>query len=180
MKTNFKLLLLAGIFAGFQLQAAPTIEEGKTLFTTRCAACHNVNKALTGPALAGVDKKQSIEWIISFVRSSQTLIKSGDKDAIATFEKFNKFPMPDHPDLSDDQIKSILAYIVSESKTGNASAAPFAIPGKKKLNYKPYTTKDYEFFIGYLAVISMLIMAMIFAVQAKTFQREMRGKKLSS
>ena len=33
-------------------------KEGKTIFSTRCAGCHNVNKTLTGPALAGVDQSQ--------------------------------------------------------------------------------------------------------------------------
>lgn len=180
MKTRFPLLLLLISFYTTQSIATPTIDEGKAIFTTRCAACHNVNKTLTGPALADVEKRRSVEWIIQFIKSSQAMVKSGDKDAIALFEKFNKLPMPDHPDFSDDQIKSILEYIISESKPVENTAAPFAIPLKKRPDFKPFTTSDYGFFIGFLAVVVLLIMALLFAVQAKSFQREIRNKKFSS
>ena len=180
MKTRLFLLLIAVSLFATQAYTTPTIDEGKAIFTTRCAACHNINKTLTGPALAGIDKKRSIDWIISFVKSSQSMVKSGDKDAIAIFEQFSKIPMPDHPDFSDDQIKSILEYIISESKPAENAAAPFAIPLKIRPDFKPFTTSDYGFFIGFLAVVVLLIMVLLFAVQAKSFQREMRNKKFSS
>src|SRR3954453_23031204 len=114
-----KLLLLGIVlFTGITKIYADPIEDGKTIFMTRCAACHNVNKQLTGPALAGVDQRHSIDWIINFVHSSQTLVKGGDAQAVALFEKFNKIPMPDHPDLTSDDIKSIVSYIKSEASTG--------------------------------------------------------------
>ena len=71
------LLLSLSLF----LNAAPPVEEGKSIFQARCAACHNINKTMTGPALAGVDQRRSLDWIINFVHSSQTVIKNGDKDA---------------------------------------------------------------------------------------------------
>ena len=74
----FSFLIISGIAA----YAAPPVEEGKTIFAARCASCHNVNKVLTGPALAGVHERRSIDWIVSFVKSSQAMVKSGDKDAI--------------------------------------------------------------------------------------------------
>src|SRR5688500_16613500 len=94
------LLLLLTLLPAATALADPPAEEGKTIFAARCASCHNVNKDLTGPALAKVDERRSMEWIVSFIRSSQSLVKSGDKDAVAVFEKFNRIPMPDHPDLS--------------------------------------------------------------------------------
>ena len=112
MKIKFLFIALALSVAA---AAAPPTEEGRTIFTSRCAGCHNINKVLTGPALAGVDKRRSIDWIINFVHSSQTVIKKGDKDAVALFEKFNRIPMPDHADLTPDNIKSIVAYIQSEA-----------------------------------------------------------------
>ena len=94
----------------------PPVDEGKMIFTSRCASCHNVNKVIVGPALAGVSDRHSEDWIIKFVHSSQTVIKGGDKTAVDLYEKFNKVPMPDHPDLSANSIKSILAYIKSDIK----------------------------------------------------------------
>jgi cytochrome c2 len=93
MKTRLFLLTFFTAIV-VSANATPPVEDGKTIFTARCAACHNVNKQLTGPALAGVHERRSIDWIIKFVHSSQTMVKSGDKDAVALFEKFNKIPMP--------------------------------------------------------------------------------------
>src|SRR6476659_10606162 len=94
--------------ACFNASANPPVEEGKTIFTSRCASCHNVNKLIVGPALAGVDKRHTIDWIINFVQSSQTVIKGGDKQANDLFAKFNKIQMPDHKDLTAENIKSVV------------------------------------------------------------------------
>ena len=174
MKTKFFLAAII-LFSAWTTLAAPPVEEGKSIFSTRCASCHNVNKVLTGPALAGIDERRSMDWIISFVKSSQTLVKSGDKDAIALFEKFNKIPMPDHSDLSDESIKSVVEYIKSESSVTTAKA-PFATPSRIRPNYTPLTTADYGFFIGYLAIVVLLIAVLLLAVQFKQYDRKARGE----
>ena len=174
MKT--KIFLAIFLFsATLHTIAAPPLAEGKTIFTARCAACHSVNKVITGPALAGVDQRHSIDWIINFVHSSQTVIKSGDEKAVALFEKFNKIQMPDHPDLTADNIKSIVEYIKSEATSGDADKAPFSRPGKLRPVYAPISITNYGFFIGYLAVVAMLIVGLLFAVQVKSIERKMRG-----
>lgn len=151
--------------------ATPPIEEGKSLFLSRCAACHNVNKNMTGPALAGIEERRTLEWIISFIQSSQTMVKGGDSAALAIFEKFNKVPMPDHTNLTDENIKSILEYIKTESKPVTEEKVPFAKPGKKQPFYQPISIRNYGFFIGYLTVVAALILSLYSAVQLKTFER---------
>src|SRR5215213_6546277 len=101
-------LLFFALLTTIVLHAAPPAEEGKTIFTSRCAGCHNVNKQVVGPALAGVNQRRSLDWIINFVHSSQTVIQKGDKDAVALFKQFNNIPMPDHKDLSEGQIKNLV------------------------------------------------------------------------
>lgn len=174
MKAKFILLFLF-IASAAALNAAPPAEEGKALFSTRCAACHNVNKVLTGPALAGVDERRTIDWIINFVHSSQTMVKNGDKDAIAVFEKFNKIPMPDHPDLTADNIKNIVDYIKTEAK--GEVTAPFAKPTKIRPNYTPISITNYGFFLGFLGVVVVLILALLFAVEVSTLKRKARGEE---
>lgn len=163
------LLLVVGITA---VVYADPVEMGKTIFTIRCAACHNVNKVIVGPALAGVDQRRSIAWIVNFVHSSQTMVKKGDKDAVALFEKFNRVPMPDHPDLKEEEIKGIVAYIKSESVPIETAAAPFAKPGKKRADNRPLGSQDYGFFIIYFGAVAALVRALVFAVQMKTYTRE--------
>ena len=154
--------------------ATPPIEEGKSIFLSRCAACHNVNKNMTGPALAGIDERRTLDWIISFIHSSQTMVKGGDSAALAIFEKFNKVPMPDHPDLTDENIKNIVEYIKTQSKPVTEEKAPFAKPGKKQPFYQPISIRNYGFFIGYFTVVAALILSLYFAVQLKTFERNKR------
>ena len=172
MSPKFLLLLLLPFFTQV-LHATPPAEDGKAIFTTRCAACHNINKQLTGPALAGVHERRSIDWIISFIHSSQGMVKKGDKEAIAIFEKFNKIPMPDHTDLSDVDIQSIVEYIKSESKPVLATKAPFVKPGKLKPNYLPLSIQiDYKFFVGYLSAVMLLIFVLLFAVSVYNTKQE--------
>jgi len=178
MKSKKLLLGLMTFLSTTTFIHANPVEEGKTIFTSRCAACHNVNKVMMGPALAGIDGRRSIEWITKFIHSSQTLVRSGDKEAVAIFQQFNRVPMPDHPDLTSDHIKSIVDYIKSESKLAGEAKAPFAKPGMKKTGYTPLTIqRDYIFFIGYLMAVGMLIAALLFAVHLKGFQRKIEEQR---
>ena len=174
MKNNAFLILF--VFLSFITAiAAPPVEDGKAIFTTRCASCHNVNKALTGPALAGIHERRSMDWIVNFIHSSQTMVKTGDKDAVAVFEKFNKFPMPDHPDLTEENIKSVVEYIKTEAKT-TEEKAPFAKPGKIRPNYTPLSINDYGFFLTFIALVFVLIAGLVALVKVKALQREQRGE----
>lgn len=173
---KLKLLIIA-LLAATVVKATPPLEEGKTIFTSRCASCHNINKVLVGPALANVDKRRSIEWIINFVHSPQTLIKGGDKAANELFNQFNHIQMPDHPDLTADHIKSIVAYIQSESAAAPTETAPFVKPLQLKTLYQPLSINNYGFFIGYLSIVAALIAALLFAVQIKSIERQTRKGK---
>ena len=173
MKTKLFTTLIV-VLASVAALATPPEQQGKTIFTARCASCHAVNKQLTGPALAGVDQRRTIDWIINFVHSSQTLVKAGDKDAVALFEKFNKIPMPDHPDLSAEDIKGIVSYIKAEAATAGSDKAPFAKPAKLRPAYTPLTFANVEFFVSYLVVVALLVIALLFAVQIKQYERNAR------
>ena len=160
--------------------ANPLPEAGKTIFTARCAACHNVNKQLTGPALAGVNDRRSIDWIINFVHSSQTVIKGGDKDAVALFTKFNRIPMPDHPDLTADDIKNIVEYIKSETVTTTSEEAPFAKPDSLKPNYLPLSIHNYGFFTIILALVGLLIASLVVLVKVREYEKKYWMEKTRS
>ncbi len=108
------LFLIIGISIG----AIANAQSGEELFNASCVACHTIGKGrLVGPDLKDIHNKQDTEWLIGFIRASQTMIKEGDSDAVAIFEEYSKIAMPDN-DLSDDQIKSILTYI---ENTGSGS-----------------------------------------------------------
>ena len=85
------------------------------------------------------------------------------------FEKFNKIPMPDHKDLSPDNIKSIVEYIKSES-AGATDKAPFATPTRLQKPYTPIAITDYRFFAIFLGVVALLISGMLLAVRVRNLK----------
>ena len=86
------------------------VEDGEKLFKSTCTACHKLDKKLVGPALKGVTERREQDWLISWIKDSPGMIKSGDKLAIQVFEENNKLPMTANPQLSDQDIIDILAY----------------------------------------------------------------------
>jgi cytochrome c551/c552 len=171
MKKKITISVLTLLLSVFVFSTPPA-EEGKIIFNARCASCHNVNKVLVGPALAGVTDRHSEDWIVHFVHSSQTVIKGGDKTAIALYEKFNKIPMPDHPDLSAESIKAILTYIKSEAKA--TTEEPGFRPDRLHPNYTPILSTNYLFFSAYLGLVLLLTAALVVLVKVKEVQRKSR------
>lgn len=41
--------------------------EGETFFSGTCSACHKLDQRYVGPALAGVTKRRSPEWIMNMI-----------------------------------------------------------------------------------------------------------------
>ena len=123
----FGALLAAAWLIGSQPASAQ--ESGKQIFQKSCAACHSIGAGrLIGPDLKGVNDKRPEDWLLKFIKSSEKLVKSGDKTAMALLEEFNKMPMPDQA-LSDDQIRKVLAHIKETGGSpaaGKDSAAPSA------------------------------------------------------
>jgi mono/diheme cytochrome c family protein len=102
--------------------------SGKEIFSTVCVACHTVGEGKrVGPDLAGVHERHTEEWMIDFIRSSQTVIKSGDPVAVALAEEFPGIVMPDNP-LSNDQIRSVLAYVRELESGATAAGIPSSQP----------------------------------------------------
>jgi len=108
---------------------APAQASGETDFNTYCGACHSIGQGRrVGPDLAGVHDRRSQEWLEKFVKSSQSVIKSGDAQAVALAAEFSNMVMPDAT-LSAAQIKDVLAYIKSADGGAAAVAATAAEGG---------------------------------------------------
>lgn len=116
MKVFLKFFIATAIFlitAGLNASAQ---HPGETEFKQICAACHTIGKGkLVGPDLINLPQRRPEDWILKFVKSSQTVVKSGDKYADSIFQAFNQTVMPDQPTLTDEKIKNIIAYIGAES-----------------------------------------------------------------
>ena len=114
-------LLLAVILLSFAGTNAADATKGKDLFNQHCTSCHAIDSKLIGPALAGVNERREEAWLIKWIKNSQAMIKAGDPTAVKLFEDYNKVAMNSFEQLSDDEIKDILAYIATG---GEKAAAP--------------------------------------------------------
>lgn len=95
-------------------EEAAAIAAGDGLFKNNCAQCHAVNDKVVGPALAGITKRRSIGWLIPWVKNSSKVIASGDEYAVKLFNDNGKQQMPAFLQLSDKDIKNIVAWVASQ------------------------------------------------------------------
>ncbi len=176
MKTKLLIAVAGCLFMSVYQTPALPLHDGKNIFMTRCMACHKIDKDFAGPALANVDKRHTMNWIIEFVHSSQSVIKKGDTFAVALFAKFNGTVMPDHPDLTNDDIKGVIEYVKDEStKVVAVADVPFERPYEVQPAYTPLDHENVGFIISYIIVISTLILVLLFAVNVKQLERKMHG-----
>ncbi len=111
------VLLLSNISA----IAAP---DGKALFMSNCASCHNPIKKSTGPALQNIrGSLPGGDWVYKWVRNSAALIASGDAEAVRVYNEYNKTAMTAFPQLSTEEIDAIFKY-VDEYKPPTTTPAP--------------------------------------------------------
>ncbi len=82
-----RILLVTLLFPYFGLSQEADIQEGKALFNTNCAACHQLNRKAVGPALRGVTEKYDREWLYSWIKNGTQMIKDGDPQAVAIWEE---------------------------------------------------------------------------------------------
>jgi mono/diheme cytochrome c family protein len=109
------LVFSVTLAASFALQAAPTKEEGKVLFTANCATCHakDMKSKLTGPPLGGAQAKWGDDKALySWVRNSQAMIAAGNNArATEIWNEYKPTVMNAFPNLTDDQIASIFLWV---------------------------------------------------------------------
>lgn len=97
-------------------KADPRALRGKVIFENQCLPCHFVDRESAGPALGSITRRHPREWLRSFIRNSQDVIRSGDPYANLLYENFGKQIMVKMPFLKDDEIDDVLHYIELSSR----------------------------------------------------------------
>lgn len=161
------LLFSISIFAQDEAVSSGDPAKGKALFNQNCAACHALNRKMTGPALANVETRLSDdqgldrEWIYAWVKNSPGVIKSGDDYANKVFNEYNQAPMTPFPTLSNADIDNILAYTAApppEPVVASAAVAEGAESGSS-------SGISNEMILGALIIILGLLVMMLVLVQ---------------
>ena len=87
------------------------VQKGEQIFKANCTACHVMgDKKLIGPGLLGVTDRRTKEWLKKWINSSSDFIASGDADAIAIYEEYNKVAMPSYY-FEDTDYEAVYAYL---------------------------------------------------------------------
>jgi mono/diheme cytochrome c family protein len=133
--------------------------KGKELFNTNCAACHNLDRKMTGPALRGVSGKYDKEWLYKWIKNSSELIKSGDAQAVKVFEENNKSVMTAFPQLSNGDIDNIIAY--TDEVKAEVPVTTTAGPPNTKGSESGISS---NVILGALIVVLLMLIAMLFIV----------------
>ena len=132
--------------------------KGKELFNTNCAACHNLDRKMTGPALRGVTGRHKRDWFYGWIKNSSALIKAGDPDAVKLFAENNQAVMTAFPQLSTADVDNILAYTDEKKADPVVTAAP---PGTKTADEGGISN---DVILGALALVMFMLVIMLFLV----------------
>jgi len=147
--------------------------KGKQLFNQNCAACHALDRKMTGPALANVEARLSEdegldkEWLYAWIKNSPGLISSGDSYANAIYAEYNQAAMTPFPTLSDQDIDDILAY--TAAPPAKPAVAPAASGGGDGGSAASGGISN-EVILGALALVFGLLVVMLILVN-KTLRR---------
>jgi len=165
----YLLTVLAFTTFGFSAHAEADVELGKKLFKQNCASCHKLDKKLVGPALAGVSQRRSETWLIQWIRDNAALRASGDADAIAIFEEYGGSVMTAFPALSDDDIRSIIAYTdATEAPAAGATPAVGATAAPAADENSPLTL---------IILGSFLALFLVLLVRIRNTLRQVKGEE---
>lgn len=171
---NSRLLLL-GLLAFLTFSITVFAQEGdpvagKSLFNAQCAACHKLDKKMTGPALRNVEQRLADDegldraWLSAWIRNSAGVIKSGDAYGNKIYNEYNKTAMTAMPQLSDADINNILAYTAAPKPEPTIAVAPVNAGGSDSSDGMN------KLILGALALLFALLAAGLYLVN-KTLRR---------
>ena len=166
-------IVLLSSFALFSIHAQEADPvKGKSLFNANCAACHQLDKKMTGPALRYVEKRlyedEGLDrnWLNAWIRNSASVIKSGDTYANKIYAEYNGAAMTAFPQLSDEDISNILAYTAQDK----AKPAIAAVTATQTTAGENADSLSQTVILGALALLFGLLALGLFLVN-KTLRR---------
>ena len=139
-------------------------KAGETLFNNNCQQCHSPTaEKIVGPGLKGILERQTIDWLIPWVKNSQKVIASGDAYAVKIWNEYDKAQMQSFPNLSDVQIKNIFAYIQGyKGPDGGPKNGEVQVSNNNGNNAG--SSNYFNLVLGVLVFVLILIIAVLFLI----------------
>ena len=169
IKTIKNCILLAVLFTiSLQTFAQP---DGAKIFKQQCTACHVIGEAkLIGPGLKGVTEKRNKEWLKKWINNSSELIASGDADAVAIFEEYNKVAMTNF-DFSDEDFEALYGYLQN----------PPAEEVKVAIDGKAFATQEGMKDSTQIMLVALILLILVFVLTSvKNSLKESLGKEIET
>jgi mono/diheme cytochrome c family protein len=129
------------------------IKAGQMLFWTNCASCHAVSKQLTGPALAGADKRITREMYYELVANPAKAARKYPYFA-KQIKKYNM--MTAFPGLIKEDVDCIIEFVKAAESNPSLEVMPDSIRQRPWPNTEPITKKPCGFDTTYITPQSEL------------------------
>ncbi|MEO0162864.1 MAG: cytochrome c [candidate division WOR-3 bacterium] len=82
-------------------------KKGEEIFKTKCSVCHKLDERYVGPALKGVTKRRTPEWIMNMILNPEEMTKN-DPIAKKLLEEY--LTQMTFQNVSEDEARAILEY----------------------------------------------------------------------
>lgn len=150
-------VLFLSLFVSLLSVSAQDAAAGKTLFMSKCAACHNVFKDGTGPALMGLEERHKwadhnelLKWI-----NNPAAYMAGDAYTQGLKAKYGSM-MTAFGDITLKDVSDIVAYINTE--VANKAKGPVVAPGAEPSDSSNQNAIIFGVISLILAVIALILM----------------------
>jgi len=89
--------------------------RGEEIFSTKCSACHKLDKRYVGPALGDVIERRAPEYIMNMMLNPEEMVKM-HPEAKALLAQFMT-PMPSQ-NLTQEDARALLEYLREQREEG--------------------------------------------------------------
>lgn len=106
-------------------------KQGESLFDEKCTACHKVGERYVGPAIAGVTKRRTPEWIMNMMLNPSEMVK---EDPIAKGLLAQHNVAMTFQNITQEDSRAILEFfrtIDAKAPAGGAATQPTTKQRKK-------------------------------------------------